>query len=150
MLKKWVFVLFVLAFLQVISWNLLFSYKREQIHSYWNPSQDRLLSTVVGDISGQGDYFKVLKFKTREGVRVEFLKYHSNGMKELVREANLPGPYNGFFEYRGHSVQLAMGDVDGDGLMEVMAPTFDQGLKARLNVYYYHRDQENFHPFSPR
>ena len=150
MLKKWVFVLFILAFLQVISWNLLFSYKREQIHSYWNPNQDRLLSTVVGDISGEGDYFKILKFKTKEGVRVEFLKYRSGGVKELVREANLPGPYNGFFEYRGHSVQLAMGDVDGDGLMEVMAPTFDQSLKARLNVYYYHKDQENSHPFSPQ
>ena len=150
MLKKWLFILLVLAFLQVVSWNLLFSYKREQIYSFWNPNQDRLLSTVVGDISGEGHYFKVLKFRTKQGVRMEFLKYHSNGIKELVREVNLPGPYNGFFEYRGHSVQLAMGDINGDGLMEVMAPTFDQNLKARLNVYYYHKDHQSFHPFSPQ
>ena len=48
------------------------SYKREQIYSFWNPSQDRLLSTVVGDISGEGHYFKVLKFRTTQGVRMEF------------------------------------------------------------------------------
>ena len=149
MLKKWLLTLLVLAFLQVISWNLLFSYKREQIHSAWNSSQDRLLSTVVGDISGEGHYFKVLKFKTRQGVRLEFLKRRSKGMKELVREAHLPGPYNGFFEYRGRSVQLALGDVNGDGVMEVMAPTFDKNLGAHLNVYYYHENQGNFHPFSP-
>lgn len=149
MFKKWLLTLLVLAFLQVISWNLLFSYKREQIHSFWNPSQDRLLSTVVGDISGEGHYFKVLKFKTRQGVRLDFLKRHPRGMKELVMEVNLHGPYNGFFEYRGHSVQLAMGDVNGDGLMEVMAPTFDEKLQARLNVYYYHENHGNFHPFSP-
>ncbi|MDE0151562.1 MAG: hypothetical protein OXK80_03555 [Bdellovibrionales bacterium] len=150
MLKKWLFTLLILAFLQVISWNLLFSYKREQIYSFWNPSQDRLLSTVVGDISGEGHYFKVLKFRTSKGVRMEFLRYRPNGIKELVREVNLPGPYNGFFAYRGHSVQLAMGDINGDGLMEVMAPTFDENLKARLNVYYYHTDHQNFHPFLPQ
>ena len=97
MLKKWLLTLLILAFIQVISWNLLFSYRREQIHSSWNPNQDRLLSTVVGDISGEGHYFKVLKFKTKQGVRLEFLKKHPRGMKELIREVSLPGPYNGFF-----------------------------------------------------
>ena len=53
-------------------------------------------------------------------------------------------PYNGFFEYRGNSIQLAMSDVDGDGVMEVLAPTFDRQLMAHLNVYYYDSHRNDF------
>ena len=147
--KKWTIILLTLVFLQIVSFSLIFSHFKTHIQSVWNPHQDRLLSTVVGDISGNGHYIKALKFKTPEGIRLELLKAQSREEKELVNDIVIPHPYNGFFEYRGQSVQLAMGDVNGDGVMEVMAPTFDKDLKPYLNVYYYHENHDNFHNFEP-
>ena len=41
-----------------------------------------------------------------------------------------------FFDHRGQAVQLAVVDLDGDGKMELLAPTFDKQLTAYLNPYY--------------
>jgi hypothetical protein len=38
-------------------------------------------------------------------------------------------------------------DLDGDGKMELVSPTFDEKMLARLNPYYYSSEMEGFVPF---
>ena len=144
-MNKWMLIGSQLIVTQIISWMILLSPARYKIQSYLFPDKDELLSVIVGDVTGKGDYVKVLKFKTKNSIRVEFLEQNSRGAKKLITEKNIHHPYNGFFEYRGDSTQLAMGDVDGDGVMEVMAPSFDENLTAHLNVYYYDPDERLFY-----
>lgn len=134
----------VLCVLQLLSLYFLFSPLKKTIRAGWPMNKEELLSVVQGDITGNGDYVKVLKFKTKEGLRVEFLKENEDGIREVVSNIKIPHPYNGFFEYRGSSIQLGMSDVDGDGVMEVLAPSFDRSLMAHLNVYYYDPDRGGF------
>lgn len=144
-MKKWIIGFSLLMGAQIISWFILFSPIRFKIRSYLLPNKNKLLSVIYGDIMGNGTFIKVLKFKTRNGIRVEFLEQNANGLKRLITKKDIHHPYNGFFEYRGNSVQLAMGDVDGDGVMEIMAPSFDRHLMAHLNVYYYDPEQDDFY-----
>ena len=143
--KKWFFIFTQLVCMQIISWIVLFSPLRVKIQSTVLPNKDQLLSVIYGDISGSGNVIKVLKYKTKTGIRVEFLEQGMDGSRRLIAKKEIPHPYNGFFEYRGNSVQLAMGDVNGDGIMEIMAPSFDRNLIAHLNVYYYDQKQGDFY-----
>ena len=143
-MKKWLFIALQLAGMQILSLIILFSPAREKIQNTLFPKQDKLLAVIYGDLTGTGAFVKVLKFKTKEGIRLEFLEQNRTGARRLISEKNIRHPYNGFFEYRGNSVQLAMGDVDGDGIMEVMAPSFDQNLIAHLNVFYYDENSDRF------
>ena len=150
MKKKWLYVLISLFLIQMVTWSLLSSHLKERIQSQWlKPHQDRLLSSTANDIDGKGTYIKALKFKTHEGIRLEFIQTNSRGIKRVIGKSSIPHPYNGFFEYRGESIPLAIGDTDGDGVMEVMAPTFDKNLNPYLNVHYYHKKLNGFYPFKP-
>ncbi len=44
-------------------------------------------------------------------------------------------------------MQLAVVDLDGDGKMELLSPTFDEQMLARLNPYHYSPEAEGFVPF---
>ena len=146
--KKWLYILFSLFLIQMITWALLSSHLKERIQSqWWKPHQDRLLASTANDIDGKGNYVKALKFKTHKGVRLEFIQMNSQGVKQVMNKSKIPHLYDGFFEYRGESVQLAIGDIDGDGVMEIIAPTFDKNLNPYLNVYYYHKNLNSFYQF---
>ena len=150
MKKKTTIVFSVFVLFQIVSVYLLFSDLRKVIRSKWKSQKEELLSVVQGDISGNGHFIKVLKFKTKEGIRVEFLKETDSGVRETITSAVIKDPYNGFFEYRGRAIQLGMSDVDGDGIMEVLAPSFDENLIAHLNVYYYDQYAGDFKRLSLR
>ncbi len=148
--NRWLYILFSLVFTQIITWSLLSSHLKERIESlWWKPHQDRLLSSTTNDIDGRGNYIKALKFKSHKSIRLEFIQINSNGVKEVINKSEIPHPYDGFFEYRGEAVQLAIGDVDGNGVMEVIAPTFDENLFPHLNVYYYHEKNNSFQRLKP-
>lgn len=149
-MKKWILVFTQLVCMQLISLIILFSPAKDHIQSWLFPNENKLLAVVYGDVAGDGTFVKVLKFKTKDGIRIEFLKQDYDGMKTLIAQKDIHHPYNGFFEYRGNSVQLAMGDVNGDGIMEVMAPSFDKNLIAHLNVYSYHQEHDTFAPYNKK
>ena len=143
--KSWLYVLFSLITIQIVGWGVLSSdFKTRIQQAWWKPQQNRLLSSIANDIDGQGNYIKALKFKTHKGIQLEFIQVGLDGTKKVLPTKHIPHPYNGFFEYRGDSVHLAIGDVDGDGVMEIMAPTFDKNLTPHLNVYYYDKNINTF------
>ena len=150
MKKKTTIIFSVFVLFQIVSVYLLFSDLKKVIRSKWKSQKEELLSVVQGDISGSGNFIKVLKFKTKDGIRVEFLKETDSGVRETITSAVIKDSYNGFFEYRGQAIQLGMSDVDGDGIMEILAPSFDENLIAHLNVYYYDQHADDFKRLSLR
>ena len=55
----------------------------------------------------------------------------------------LPDHKDGFFLYQGEATNLALEDVDGDQQLDIIAPSYDNNLVARLNVYSYDQRSEN-------
>lgn len=113
-----------------------------------NPGRD-VLATAEGDLLNDGGAAKVVKFRTEEGIFVEIVKHDSDGTSLTVDRILLPDKHDGLFNYQGHITRLAIVDVDEDGKLELLAPTFDNQLVPHLNVFRYNPAIKRFEPVLP-
>ncbi len=118
---------------------------RKSLQAQWSKSQDRvLLSTALGDLLGDGSLVKVIKYQNAQGIHLEILSDGDGGGRHLIDRIYLSDRHNGFFDFQGEATQLALVDVDSDGKLELIAPTFDENLTAHLNVYKYNPSFKRF------
>ncbi len=115
---------------------------RQTIYNFLQPEHRTLLSTAFGNVLGDGTPIRVMKIQTREGLSIEVYKANNY---ELVQKFDLEQKRDGFFTYRGDASNLALIDVDGDLVPEILAPAYDQNLTAQLNVYRFDHDTKTFH-----
>ena len=108
-----------------------------------------VLATAEGDLLNDGSQARVIKFRDRNGIFVEVLRVHPDGSTTAVDRVVLPDRHDGLFNYQGHITRLAIIDVDEDGKMELLAPSFDHQLVPHLNVFRYNADIGRFEPYSP-
>lgn len=144
----WVFIFFIAIALNILSNIALFSSPvRQWIQARMNVNRSEILSVVQGDLLNDGSRVKVVKFKTMEGIVLEFYSDNRDGSRYQISRVVLPNAKDGFFNHRGEAVQLAVTDLDGDGTMELLSPTFDDQLVAHLNPFRYSSEQDGFVPF---
>ncbi|MDE0119529.1 MAG: hypothetical protein OXM55_05925 [Bdellovibrionales bacterium] len=145
---SWFFLIFVFFILNVGSTVILFSPMRQGVQSWLVSEEKKLLSVVHSrDLIYDGTPIKVVKFQTLKGIVLEFYSKHQNGYHALVTRVEIPSAKDGFFDHRGQAVQLAVVDLDGDGKMELLSPTFNEHLQASLNPYHYSTEAKAFIPF---
>ena len=106
----------------------------------------QVLSIANGNLLHDGSFVKVVKYKTPEGILIEVLSAEDTGSRSLVDRIPIVGEHDGFFDFYGEASQLAIMDVDEDGKMELVAPTFDSNLVAHLNIYKYNDVTKKFDP----
>ena len=146
--KSWFFVFFMFTAFNVLAqFSLFYHPARQKIAGWFNSSPQKVLSVVYGDLLDDGSSVKVVKFQSLEGVVLEFYAESPEGLRDLKSRVILPNAKDGFFTYRGEAVQLAVADLDGDGKMELLSPTFDDNMAAHLNPYHYSKSQSAFVPF---
>jgi len=144
----WVFIFFTAIALNILSNIALFSFPvRQWIQARMNVNQSEILSVAQGDLLNDGSRVKVVKFKTMEGIVLEFYSDNRNGSRYQISRVVLPNAKDAFFNHRGEAVQLAITDLDGDGTMELLSPTFDDQLIAYLNPFRYSPEVKGFIPF---
>lgn len=110
-----------------------------------------VLATAEGDLLNDSSQVKVVKFKSRDGIFVEVLRATGGegSAYALVDRVELPDKLDGLFNFHGHVTRLAITDVDGDGTMELLAPTFDAQLVPHLNIYKYDGAIKKLMPMQP-
>lgn len=91
----------------------------------------------------------MVKYQTIEGIVVEVLSSDESGSRSVIDRIKIPGEYDGFFDFYGQASQLAIMDVDEDGQLELVAPTFDKQLIAHLNVFKFNPTSRQFEPIQP-
>jgi len=122
---------------------------RTSVQNYFAKPGREVLATAEGDLLGDGTVTKVIKYRSEDGIFVEVLKMDSAGASTLVDRILLPDKHDGLFNYQGHMTRLAIADVNNDGKMELLAPSFDNQLVPHLNVFRYNPDIHRFEPFQP-
>ncbi len=137
-----------MAFVASLMIVLIPSWRDQVQRGLLPPVERQILSSVTGDILRDGQLFEVLKVRSSQGLFLEIYRRHieDGGRSPLVDRIRLPDLRDGHFNFRGQSVNLALEDVNGDGQMEIIAPTFDERLTAHLNVYRFNPDLEVFEP----
>lgn len=122
---------------------------RQNIQDYLAGSGRDVLATAEGDVLNDSTTAKVIKFKSRDGIWVEIVKLEAEGKSTLIDRILLPDKHDGLFNYQGHVTRLAIADIDQDGSLELLAPTFDQQLVPHLNVFRYNPALKKFEPYQP-
>lgn len=123
--------------------------KRASLRTHILKPARQVLSIANGDLLHDGSFVKVVKYKTPEGILIEVLSSGDSGSRSLVDRISISGEHDGFFDFYGEASQLAIMDVDEDGKMELVAPTFDSHLVAHLNIYKFNEITRKFEPLQP-
>lgn len=104
-----------------------------------------VLSTTNAKLVLGGSDYTIAKIKGNDRLFVEIYENLANGGGSiLVEKFYLPDNRDGFFDFNGQATNLAIFDIDDDGAPEILAPSFDQNLVGRLNVYSFSPDRKNF------
>jgi hypothetical protein len=104
-----------------------------------------VISTAQGHLLGDQALFTVAKIKTRDALFLEIYETEQSGQNRFVDRIQLSDKRDGFFNFNGHATNLAVADLDGDGRPNILAPTFDEDLVGRLNVFKYDPRARGFH-----
>lgn len=122
---------------------------RQSVQNHFALKGREILATAEGDLLNDSTQVKVIKYRTNEGIWVEVMKPQASGGSQLIDRILLPDKHDGLFNYQGHVTRLAIADIDQDGTMELLAPTFDQQLVPHLNVFRYNPALTKFEPYQP-
>ena len=122
---------------------------REQVRERLAQSEREVLATAEGDVLNEGMAAKVIKVRAKDGIYVEVFRLQKDGRSTLVERISLPDKHDGLFNFRGHVTRLAIADVDQDGKMELLAPTFDNQLVPHLNIFRFNPVQNHFELSGP-
>ncbi len=103
-----------------------------------------IVSTARGDLLKNGTELTVAKIRTRDSLFLEIYEPRNDGGQKLIGRIQLPDQKDGFFNFNGNATNLAIDDIDGDGRLEILAPSFDQNMVGHLNIYHYDQDSREF------
>ena len=109
-----------------------------------NNGKSRILRVFEVSLLERDMDVKVLKRKKGNSLSLEFLSRLPDGSFRLINSVDLPGRYDGFFEYQKGTVSVGSMDQDGDGRLEIIAPTFDGFLRPHFNIVSYHPELNKF------
>lgn len=136
----------MLALVVVVTAISLHPTSRFWLKNWLFPATSRtLLAKAEGDLTGLGDLVTVLKVKTRSDLLIEVYSQNVQKTESALRaRIILPERNDGFFEFRGSPTNLALVDINHDGILEIAAPTFDENMIPRLHIYRYDPEAQVF------
>jgi hypothetical protein len=118
-------------------------------HHLFAPTR-KVIAKADADLTGKGDWMTVIKVQTEQGLFLEIYRIdREHATSSLIKRIHLDDSRDGYFTFRGNATNLALTDVNSDGVLDIVAPTFDESLIPRLNVYKYDPDVQDFIKLNP-
>lgn len=97
-----------------------------------------ILAKSRGDMNGEGLIVNAIKIKTQDGISVEvFERITGTDEERLLARLHLDEKRDAHFNIRGRPTNLALMDIDSDGLLELIVPVYDENLIPRLHVFRF-------------
>lgn len=114
-------------------------------------SQSRVvLAKAEADLPGGGGKISVIKVRTADTLALEVFESDFEGKNlKFIKRIVLPEIRDAYFSFHDQTSNLVLSDLDSDGQLEILAPTFDENLVPRLNVYKYESGTKNLQRLGP-
>ena len=112
----------------------------------------RTLQRVDGPLIKNDMNVRVLKVKQKNKIYLEFLSKQANGSYLVINLVELKGGREAYFEFwkkEREWASLLLMDDNGDGTLDVIAPTFDKFFRPQINVAIYNQKTGQFELSSP-
>lgn len=110
---------------------------RDRVRSVVLKPYRQVLAKVEGDLTGKNEKVSVIKVKTETGLVVEVYKTMEDNHERMISSQRIEERRDAFMNIRGEATNLALIDLDNDGILEILAPAYDENLVPRLHVFKY-------------
>lgn len=109
-----------------------------------------VLAKASADFTGKGLLLTVVKVRWKDSIMLEIFPY--TNLKEetsMFDRIVISNAEDAYFMFQNNSTNLAITDIDNDGILEILAPTYDSQQNARLNTFKLRTDQKGFDRATP-
>ncbi len=129
---------FLLIFIGLVGISCLIFFSDQIRHTISSKNRApfrTIISSIEADLSQQGNKYKILKIKSEEGLSIEI--YDSNSNYNKIAEFSLFNKYDGHIMIEGKATNLALKDLDGDQVTEIIAPSFSKNQEPRVHIFKF-------------
>ncbi len=124
--------LFFLALLLAFNSNI-----KKQVYSYFNHKPRKILTTLTANLINNGEEYKILKVEDGPQLFIEVYLYNSKARRLMkIDKKQLKHRRDGFYKFEKEATNLFTADLNNDGILEIIAPTYTQELKPFLNILF--------------
>ncbi|ASD65259.1 hypothetical protein [Bdellovibrio bacteriovorus] len=116
---------------------------RGKVKDAFLSSERKIVAKVDGTLGPDGPKVVVLKIQSRNSLNLEVYDAAAEGLTLMAR-LPLYETRDGFVLVQGNATNLALTDVDKDGTFEIVAPTYDEQMVPRLNIFRYNPHTKSF------
>lgn len=117
---------------------------RENARRWYRGADRKILATIEDDLRGDGSLVSVFKIKENGALYLEFylLQAKRDGtvaaeQPELIQRMELPNSIDGYVTIMGQATNLAVANLDGDPLLELLVPSYNLEFAASLEIVKY-------------
>lgn len=116
---------------------------RGKVKDAFLSTERKIVAKVDGTLGPDGPKVVALKIQSRNSLSVEIYSSSDEGLT-LMAKLPLYEARDGFVLVQGNATNLALTDVDKDGVLEIVAPTYDDQMVPRLNIFRYNPNTKSF------
>jgi hypothetical protein len=121
---------------------LLFCYQHPPTKQYFESfsayQKRRILGTIRGELDDSGETTLFVKVQVGRQIFLEAYRSHPrDSVMEYLNKVVLPEKRDAYFHVNGQATNIALIDVNADGKLEILVPTLDESLFARLRVFEF-------------
>jgi hypothetical protein len=118
---------------------------RFRVKEYLSFNGRDIIAKTTGYITPEGPFVSVFKIREEGSLVLEvYTTPDEDGNPRLLQKIILDETRDGYFNFQGNATNLALSDTDQDGAMDILSPTYDEQMTARLNVFRFNRATQNF------
>jgi hypothetical protein len=119
---------------------------RRQAQAFFFNSDRKILAKVVTPIDlRKPEEFLIFKIQQNDQLFVEVYKKNSSQEEAIfLTKILLAEKKDAFVNFQGNATNLAVSDMDRDGILEIIIPSYDNEVTPRLNIYKYNESSGSF------
>lgn len=119
---------------------------RRQAQAFFFSSDRIILAKVVTPIDlRKPEEFLIFKIQQNDQLFVEVYKKNSSQEEAIfLTKILLAEKKDAFVNFQGNATNLAVSDMDRDGILEIIIPSYDNEVTPRLNIYKYNESSGSF------
>lgn len=136
----------VIAFF-ILSSMLFFSPSiQRDLRELFAPAERRVLSIAMGTVI-PGVTNRVIKILTPKSIILEIYSAKPGDEMTLAATVTINDKRDAQFQFQGRATNLALKDMDSDGVFEIIAPSYDASLVPHINIFRYNTSNGRFEPY---
>lgn len=93
------------------------------------------------EIQNHGQKYKIIKVENVKGLAIEVYKINDDGII-LLDFHQLSDKKDAFYRFDKEKHNLFLKDINDDGQTEIILPSLDKNMKARLNIFHFDFENE--------